>query len=454
MADDTQTAELLEQEVTIEEVGPARKKITIVIPESRIKDKTEELYETLQDEAALPGFRRGRAPRRLLEKRFADTIGSDLKSQLLSESYTQVIEEHEFDVIGNPDVEDAENLELPESGDFTFVVEIEVTPDVDLPDFSELKIDRPSADVEDGAIDEEITRLRERFGTMQTVEDAEIEAEDYAQVDVVILAGKGAKDDAEVIAEHPESYALVHGEEHDFKGHVAGILVKDLGKQLIGKKADDVVSISMDGPSAHENDKIKDQPITLKLTIKQVQRVEPASLETLIQQAGVEDEDELKIRVRSMLEERAQREQESAMHKQASEQLLEKVELELPEKLTQNQAARVVQRQQMELMYRGVEGEELEAQLAEARASSEETAKTQLKTFFVLDKAAKDLDVDVTEGELNGRIAMLAMQQGRRPEKMRQEMQQQGQIEQLYLSLREQKTLAAIIEKATVTDAE
>lgn len=449
---ETETAEKLEQTINIQDAGPAAKEIAITVPASRIQEKIEGLYGNLQDEAVLPGFRRGRAPRRLVEKRFGESIQDDAKSQLISESYTQVVDENEFDVIGEPEVPGIADLKLPESGDLEFTVKIEITPDVALPDFAELTITKPAADVTDEAMTEEIDKLRERFGSMEATEEAVVE-EDYVLCNVDVRAGKDAGDDAEVVATFNDTYALVHGEKHDFKGHVAGILVEDLGKQLVGKKADDVVTISMTGPSAHENEKIKDQDITLAITLKRVERVAPAAIETLFPQMGVQDEEELNLRVKTMLEERAEREQKADMYKQASEQLLEKVELELPEKLTSRQAERVLYRQAMELSYRGVQGPELEQQIAEARSAGEEQAAEQLKQFFILDKASKDLEIEVTEQELNGRISMLAMQQNRRPEKLRQEMIQKGQIEQLYLSIREQKTLEAVIEKATVKDA-
>jgi trigger factor len=98
--------------------------------------------------------------------------------------------------------------------------------------------------------------------------------------------------------------------------------------------------------------------------------------------------------------------------------------------------------------------EEVRAKIADMRSESEEQAARQLKQFFILDKASKELEIDVDEQELNGRIAMMAMQQGRRPDKLRQEMAKQGQIEQLYLQLREQKTLDKILESAKVTEVE
>jgi len=169
---------------------------------------------------------------------------------------------------------------------------------------------------------------------------------------------------------------------------------------------------------------------------------------------GLGSEEELQERVKTMLEQRAEQNQKADMYQQACDQLVEKVSLDLPAGISSRQTERVLQRQMMDMMYRGTPQDEAEQKMAENRAESEEAAQRQLKQFFILDKASKELDVDVDEQELNGRIAMMAMQNGRRPEKVRQEMMQQGQIEQLYLQIREQKTLDKIIEQATVTEVE
>lgn len=456
MADDAAVAteEKLEQTVSVEDSGPARKTITIEVPESRIKGKVEDTYGTLRDDAVLPGFRKGRAPRRLLEKRFAESIRGDVKQQILAESYQQALEEHDLDVIGEPDVKDVDDLELPESGPLKFVVEVEVTPDVTLPDFKTIKVEKPSAEVTDEDLSNEVESLRERFGKMDTVDDPTIAEGDYVQCDVKVLAGENAGDDAEVLLEQEDAYTLVHGKKNDFKGHVVGIVVDDMGKRLDGKKLGHVETISMTGPKSHENDKIKEQPITVVMEVKAVSRLKPAEVSELVQQMGVETEDEFNERLREMLGQRKQQQQTQAMHRQAAEQLVEKVELELPEGLKGRQIERTLERRRMELMYAGTGPEEVEAQLAEARTQSEEAVVTQLKQFFVLDRAAKDLEIEVDQNEINGRIAMIAMQQGRRPEKMRQEMIQQGQIEQLYLSIREAKTLDKVLESAEIVEVE
>lgn len=460
MADDTTTVEDTESEKTlnfevkIEDAGPACKSLTITIPEDQIKEKIESSYGSLEDDAVVPGFRKGRAPRRLLEKRFASHVKDDVKTQLISESYTQAIQDNELDPLSDPQVDDADKIELPESGDMTFTVKVEITPDVELPKYSTLEVTKTITPVADSDIDAEIERMCAQGGKPTTPEDAKIEEGDYAGVEVKIYAGQDAGDDAELIQEIPLDHVLVNGESAEYKGHVAGIVVDDLGKTLTGKTAGDDVVVSMTGPSAHENEQIREQPITIKLTIGTVHRIEPATVESITEQMGLEGEDELKERVKTMLEQKAEQNTQADLYQQLNDALVEKVELELPKGITDQQAARVLQRQGMEMMYRGVPEEEVRAKLAEMRSESEEQAARQLKQFFILDKASKELEIDVDEQELNGRIAMMAMQQGRRPDKLRQEMAQQGQIEQLYLQLREQKTLDKILEEAKVTEVE
>ena len=102
--------EKLEQTVTIDDIGPARKKITIEIPQSRIEDAIGDSYERLRDDAVVPGFRRGRTPQRLIEKRFGTAVRDDVRGQIISESYSQAIEEEDIRVIGEPDVKDFDDI--------------------------------------------------------------------------------------------------------------------------------------------------------------------------------------------------------------------------------------------------------------------------------------------------------------------------------------------------------
>ncbi len=443
-----------EQKVSVEDSGPARKLLTIEIPADRIKAKIEESYGKLRDEAVIPGFRRGRAPRRLIEKRFASSVLDEVKGQILSECYTQAIEDEKLEVIGEPDVKDAESIKLPDDGSLTFKVEVEVSPQVELPAFDGLAVKKSKVNVTDADVSQEIERFRERFGQIKSLSDAKAQAHDWLRGDVKVMAGADAPAEGEPILHHPDTYVQVNGEETQFKGHVVGLVVENLGKLLLGKGHGDTVTISQTGPAVHEDERIKGQPITIHIRIDAVERMEPATIETVLQQTGVESQEMLGTQIRSMLESRAQQRQRGAMHDQVCEQLLEKVQFDLPEGLTGRQAQRLLRRRAMELAYQGVPQPEIEQRIAEMRTESEADARRQLKLFFILDKAAKELDVSVSEGEVNGRVAQMAMQQGRRPEKLRQELARRGDLEYLYLQVREQKTLDEILTKAAVTEVE
>ncbi len=455
-----------EQTVTIEDSGPARKKLTIELPESRIKAAIGDSYDQLKDEAQIPGFRRGRAPKRLIEKRFGSSIKDDVRGQLLSESYSQAIEDNELDVIGEPDVKDAENIELPDEGSLTYEVEVEVVPDFELPGLEGVDVEKPIIEITDGQIDEELTKLAERNGQMTPITDSDIQVGDYGEVEVHIVAGEDAaipedftelaEDDEEgpVLAHHPFTYILVHGEDKEHKGHVVGIVVDDLGKRMAGKKIGHKEVISMTGPEGHEVERIKGQPITIHIHLKGIQRVVPATVDDMLEAFGLENEDELKTEIRNSLEANAERDQNLRMHEQICDYLSDRVTFELPEGLSGRQTARLLQRQGMEMAYQGMSKDDIDAKLAEMRSSSEEQARKELKLFFILDKASKQLEIEVDDAELNGRIAQMAMQQGRRPEKVRQEMIHNGQFDQLYVSVRDQKTLDAIVEKANVKEVE
>jgi len=441
-------------EVSLEDIGPARKCLTIEIPAERINEKIESNYSKLLTDSTLPGFRKGRVPRRLLEKRFKSSVREDARNQLLGECYDQAIKDHDLDVIGEPDIKDFDQIKLPEDGALSFKVEVEVSPKVELPDLTGIEVKKETKDVTDKDVVQEIEKLCTRFGQLTEVPDTKVSEQDYVKAQVRIFAGKDAGDDAELISQEPDAWIVVNGKEADYKGHVVGIVVDELGKKLAGKKGEDQITVSMTGPPGHENEKIKDQPITIIIDIKAVHRHQPADLDALMTNWGLDSQDELKKQILDMLKERGKSEQRGAMHKQVCDYLLEKIDLELPQGLTSRQSARLLQREAMELAYQGIAPQEIEQKIAETRQSSDEKARHQLKQFFILDQAAKNLKIEVSEAELNGQIASLAMQQGRRPEKLRQQMQKKGELEYLYLQIREQKTLDKIIESAKVIETE
>jgi trigger factor len=144
--------------------------------------------------------------------------------------------------------------------------------------------------------------------------------------------------------------------------------------------------------------------------------------------------------------------QQAAMREQIADHLLDSVEMDLPEKLTQGQAERNMQRQRMEMMYRGVDPMLIEQRMAELRAKSQESARRELKLFFILASVAEKFNVQVNEEEVRGRIAQIAAERNMRPQDLFEQLMQQNQIPQVAQQIREHKAIDEVLTRAKVVE--
>ena len=169
--------------VQIEDSGPCRKKISIEVPAEVIKEKLDKQYSDLRKEAAVPGFRKGRAPLRLLEKRFGSDVREQVKLKLLADASEEITKNEKLDILGEPDI-DHEKIELPDEGPMKFEFEAEVRPQFDLPELEGIAIDKTKAEISDKRVDEHILAMRKRAGLWVPKEDAAIESGDQVIADL------------------------------------------------------------------------------------------------------------------------------------------------------------------------------------------------------------------------------------------------------------------------------
>lgn len=438
--------------ISVEEIGAGRKRLKIEIPEQRIAAKLESSFAQLNSDAMIPGFRRGRAPRRLIERRFSTTVREDACSELVSEAFSEAVESESLRIVGEPDIKDQDTLALPESGSLAFEAEVEVIPQIDLPDLEGIALNRYRFDVTNEQIDKAIERFCTRFGSYRDVTDGAIQANDWILAQAQVHAGHDAASDADPIIDVPAAPISLPPDDGD--GYVAGFAIEKLREKVEGKKVGDTMTAKITGPPMHENESVRDAPVTISARIDRVERNEPCSLDELVKHFGHETEEQLRTQLRETMEVEADRDRASNLRDQAGERLLEAVSLELPEGLTGRQAERLLQRRSLQLASSGMSEEKVEKETAKARSESQHDAIRHLKLFFILNEAAEKLGIEVSTDEVNGQVAVMARDRGRRPEKLRQEMQRNGELEHLHVLLRETKTLTSVVEKAEVTDVD
>jgi trigger factor len=346
-------------------------------------------------------------------------------------------------VLGVPEFEDAEKIELPDAGAMNFSFTVEVQPEFTIPDLKGINVKKQKIEVKDSNVDQAMENLREQQGALMPVEDRGVQSKDYLLADVHIKEGDNVlahQHDAQIVAR---------------PGRIGGIQVDDLDKQLEGLKPGEKRSIKLKGPDNHPNEALRGKDLEVEVALKDIKKLElaevtPAFLEDL----GFQNESELRDALREQMVERIQFGVQQSLREQVQKHLTDNVHFDLPAKLSAKQVDRVVNRRAVELMQRGLPLEQIQQNIDRIKAGADEEAGRELKLYFILQKLAADLGVDVDESELNGRVAMIAIQRGRRPEKLKQEMQKDGSLANLYLQMREQKAIDKVLETATVEEVE
>ncbi len=431
--------------VTIEDAGPSRKKLKIEIPAETVDERLNDSLSTLAVEAQLPGFRKGHAPKQLLQKKFGDAMRQEAKDQLVAGAYSRAIEDNELKVVGDPVAEELGDIKLEAGKPLVFEVEIEVVPEFELPELEGFEVLKPQFEVEDEMVNEEIKKLCVSEGDLQERESAE--AGDY-----LTGHGKMTGKDGTVHYDIEGAVVQVPSKDKGGKGMVLGVLVEDFAKQMGLPKPEESFTIKVKGPPSHEVEAIRGDDLTIEFRVDRVDRINPAPTDKIVSMFGMESEDQLREAIKERLTQRSLIQQQAAMRQQVADTLIEKTELALPERLSASQATRTQERKRMELMYRGVDATQVEEHMAEIRSASDAAAQRELKMFFILHQVAEKLDVKVNEAEINGRIAQLAMEQGQRPEKLRQDLIQRNQVGGIYQQIREHKALDAVLAKAKVKE--
>lgn len=430
--------------VKIEDVGPARKRLTITIPAETIDEKLKESMSTLAGQTVLPGFRKGHVPTKLLERRFGTSVRTETKNQLVANAYAIAIEEKQLKPVGEPEPgEGMAELELQPGKELTFTLEVEVVPTFDLPSLEGIEVKKPMLEIADKHIEDELKRQQIAQGTPSKIESDFEEGDRLGGYATVVKEGE-----EEPFFRQADVLILMPGKGDGGRGQVLGLMIDGLYGMLKDKRVGDTIVIEAVGPEAHERDDIRGVKLTMTFEIRVAERVEPAAPAVVAERYGLPSEQILREQIRLALEHRRDEEQASAMREQAIDQVADMVDFDLPEKMSAAQASRNLEQYRLELLYRGLSVEEVEEKLAEARDDTEAQTRDRLKRFFLLHKLGEHFALEVSEQEVNGRIAAIAAQRNIRPEKLRTELAQSGRLGEVARLIRDQKAGDRIVQQA------
>ena len=424
---------------SVDQLNDTRVKVTVEVPFSELGPELDKAYQALAQQINIPGFRRGKAPRQLIDARVGrGPVLEQVVNDMLPTRYGQAIEELDIKALGQPNID----ITKLEDGDvIEFVAEVDVRPEFDLPDFSEISVEVPALGSTEERIDHELEHLRERFGSLKTV-DREAGDEDFITLNLSATVDGEEIEDAKV---EDMSYRVGSGD-----------LIEGLDDAVKGLKADESATFTSKLVFGEYAD--KDAEVTVTVTAVK-ERELPELDDDFAQMASEFDTvEELRADLASGAEESAKAEQAASIREEVLKVALEKTQFPLPASVVDEQVNAQVQ----QLMGQLGGDEALFEKLLEAQGTSRDefneqtrtSAEEAVRTQLFLDVLAEKEEPEVTQDELNDHIVFTARRYGVEPQQFLMQLQQSGQLLNLVSDVRRGKALANAICSVTVKDSD
>jgi trigger factor len=423
---------------TVEHVSPTRVKINVEVPFDELKPNFERAYRKIAQQVRIPGFRPGKAPARVLESRIGRApVLDEVVNEVIPAKYLEAVRAGEVRTLGQPEFE---VTKLEDRDVLEFTAEVDIRPEIMLPDFSDFTVSVDDVELTDAEVDEQLDELRARFGTLTGVERP-AENGDFVSIDL------SASVDGEVVEE-----ASTTGLSYEIG---SGQLVDGIDDAIVGANAGETKTFTTKLVAGEFTGKDAEVSVTIQ-TVKQRELPEPD--DEFAQLASEFDTlEELKGDLRARLGRVKKMQQGVQARDQILEALLERTEVPVPEKVLDAEIENrkhdaIHQYDHDETAFAQAleaEGKTVEQFDADVREESEKAVRTQL----LLDTIADAGQTSVNDGELTERIMYQAQRFGVSPDEYVQRAQQSGQLTAIYADVRRGKALASVVRKATVTDA-
>jgi len=404
----------------VETLSPTRVRISIDLDFKDLEPHVATAYQTLSQQVSIPGFRKGKVPRQLIDQRVGrGAVLNEAINTALPEFYSQAARENEVLVVGRPNVD---IKELKDNEIVKFEVEVDVRPEIKLPDFSEIELSVPDVELSEKDVEDQVEALRIRFGTLVTIEK-DAASGDFVTIDLVAkIEGKEVEGGtANGISYEVGSNRMIDGLDTALEGMKVGES-KNFTAQLVGMKEGETgeVTVTLQAVKKRELPDLNDEFAKLA-----------SEFETLAELKS--DTKERLTRLKSM-------EQGAQARDELLKYLLDKVDIQVPEQLVKDEVHDHLEKENR-----------LEDETHRNEVTEEVTRS--VRADFLLDAIVKAEEVQVSEAELTEYLIRTAARYGMTPEQFAQQLTQAGQITALMAEVARTKALAIALERVKIKDA-
>lgn len=426
----------------VEEIDTCNRKLKIEIPLGDYQSQIKAYYQKLSKQVKIPGFRPGKVPQSIMEKRFGPEVKQEVLTQMVSDSINRGIQDNHLHAVGEPSIVE---INAEEGTDISVTANVEVLPQFSVEDVGKIEVPMKVAKVTDEDVDKMIDAYREQKAVHRDVTDRGVQKDDLIKIDFEsTVDGK--------------TYENSSGQ--DYAVQVGGHLISGFDEEILGMKVGETRSFKLTLPDEHPNKEVAGREVDFTVTLKGIQVKELPELDDAFAQAADPNKnyqtvDEMKADVRKELEEHERKQARKEAEKTLAEKLGEANPIDVPEKLVQEQIKFMVNKEKQT----DATGQ-IHEQNPDAPAVSEEDQKKYreaavklLQQELVINKLSDDLGIEISEKELDQELqGFMSLLQIKDLKKMKQEWAQSGALLRLHNRMRRERTLERLMEQVQLKE--
>ncbi len=422
--------------------GDCAYEVKVSVPTANEKKQAGEMFDELKSDAEIPGFRRGRAPLKLVEKKFSKAVQGEVKAKLVGAAFQKLVKDEDLKPSGYPDIDGLDDKsERGEDDPLTFTLNFDVSPRVELGKYRGIEVERPVVVVDDDDVKEAIKDMLNRQAVFEELKEGK--AKDGDQV---IIDFKGTSDGEDFSGGSAENYPYILGSNRFFP---------EFEKALKGSSSGTELNCEVTFPDDYFAEELRGKKADFAITVNELKRQKaPKMSKAFAEEAGFEDVNDLKAKMREQLEDASKNRSKSLAESRAMEAIVETSTFEISPKLIDAVAGQQQEQDLKQLISMGLPKEEFEKQLEVVIAKSKESAERSIKSMVVLSEIGEAEGIEVSEDDLDKEAEVISESMGAEVEMVAQYIKEGDQRSSYLDRIYRAKALAVIMDNATINDKE
>ncbi|MDP7638902.1 MAG: trigger factor [Candidatus Hydrogenedentes bacterium] len=422
--------------------GDCAYEVKVSVPAANETKTADELYEELRAEAELPGFRRGKVPRKLLENKFSKAVRSDVEGKLVGAAFKKLTDDNDLEPLGMPDIDGLDGDEEREPGaPLDFTLKFEVKPKIELGQYRGIEVERPVVEVDDVDVDESIGEFLKQGAVYETVEDSKA-----GEGDQVIIDFEGTRDGEAFEGGTADNLPYIIGSNR---------FLPEFETALAGASAGDELTADVTFPEEYFAEELRGKPATFSITVHEVKRqAVPELTDEFAEQSGYENVADMREKIAERMRERSGSQSRALAESDALNKIIEGSTYELPVSLVDNMTQDMVNSEVEKLAEMKISPERIEERMEGIESEAREAALRNIKSMVALYEIAEAEGVEVTEEDFEKEAQTMSKALGMEADLISRYMTLSDQSSTYADRLLRTKTLDVILDNAKVTDKE